>query len=200
MTKTTLMLTFAALVLACGPDEPAVQATPPTRSIESEGLRPTLEQPAPRVTQEDPPVEEVEVVALPAGPLRAHLAAGTAHACLLHDGGRITCWGNNQQGQLGALDRPSVRQMNVPGIDDAVGVVAGGDLTCAWRRSGEVSCWGGLGEGRVPLSLSTVSGIDDAVEVEIGRFGAQACVRRATGSRPRRRAATPLSCARGPLG
>ena len=181
MTKTSHTHTIAAFVLACGPDEPAGKATPPTRSIESEGQRPTLEEPAPRVPQVDPPVEEVEVVALPAVPLRAHLTAGAAHACLLHDGGRITCWGDNQKGQLGAIDDSGVRQRNVPGIDDAVGVVAGGDLTCAWRRSGEVSCWGELGRAHVPHAPSTVPGIDDAVEVEIAHRGAQACARRASG-------------------
>lgn len=71
------------------------------------------------------------------------LAAGTLHTCARRKDGSISCWGDNQYGQLGNGTRDGTttptRVVNVP---DAIEVWAGGDRTCAMRAGKGVLCWG----------------------------------------------------------
>ena len=58
-------------------------------------------------------------------------------------GGRVTCGGRNDLGQLGRGDRSdSDAGAPVTGIDDATSVATGLFFTCATRKAGNVSCWG----------------------------------------------------------
>jgi alpha-tubulin suppressor-like RCC1 family protein len=82
------------------------------------------------------------------------IAAGRNHACALQRAGSVSCWGSGGAGQLGdgvtradaGGAQPSV--VGVRGLDNAIGVGAGGSHSCAALGDGRISCWGanGLGE------------------------------------------------------
>ena len=74
------------------------------------------------------------------------LAAGALHTCALQDDGRVWCWGNNQQSQLGIekLDH-SVVPAAVPNVRGAVEISAADNTTCVRYADGAVDCWGHLG-------------------------------------------------------
>ena len=118
--------------------------------------------------------------------------AGSRHNCLVHGDGSVSCWGMNDNGQLGngesGMAVYSDSPVKVVGIDDAVSVAAGWEHTCALHRSGEVSCWGDnnrgeLGDGQKESTSPTpvrVVGIDDAVAVSAGDW--HTCALRSGGS------------------
>ncbi len=118
----------------------------------------------------------------------AQISAGWLHTCAVLDAdGRVACWGENREGQLGAgaLDATAV-PVEVPGVRDAVQVAAGDHHTCAVLGSGAVWCWGRndfgqLGDGTTgPVSGPVeVRGLDDAVEVAAGHE--HTCALRRTG-------------------
>ena len=116
------------------------------------------------------------VGAEPPGP-EASLAVGDDHTCVLVEQGRISCVGDGDSGQLG--DGANFEDRRKPhlvvGIEDAVGVSAGEDHTCAVLASGAVRCWGdndrgqlGNGGGADRSSPVTVSNLNDAVAVAAG--------------------------------
>lgn len=62
------------------------------------------------------------------------VTAGEDHTCALLDDGRIACWGNNDDGQLGdGTFASSQAPVLVATIDDAVALDAGQRHTCALR-------------------------------------------------------------------
>jgi alpha-tubulin suppressor-like RCC1 family protein len=71
------------------------------------------------------------------------LAVGFRHTCVLRRGGRLTCWGQNRNGELGpgAPEGVFVRS-DLDVEDDAVEVRAGWFQTCVLRANGKVRCWG----------------------------------------------------------
>lgn len=72
------------------------------------------------------------------------LAAGNAHACAVLEG-KVYCWGDNAEGQLGNLDSSTTGSnipIEVPGITNAIAVTAGYAHTCALLSNETVSCWG----------------------------------------------------------
>lgn len=106
------------------------------------------------------------------------IATGEKHTCAVHRTGAVSCWGFNEDGELGhgdALREPT--PVTVNGIDDAIAVAAGGFHTCALRRGGTISCWGynhsgELGDGTTTSTNTpvTVTGIGDAVAITAGRY------------------------------
>jgi len=118
------------------------------------------------------------------------VAAGGGHTCALHQNGIVSCWGNNESGQLGngrsrlgwnALAQFSAVPVQVEGITDAIAVDAGTGFSCALHETGSVSCWGDnefgeLGNGQMeddsPVPVP-VEGIDDATAIATG--GTHAC-------------------------
>ena len=71
------------------------------------------------------------------------LESGARHNCARLDSGRLTCWGNNDAGQLGtrASARPTP-PTTVRGVQDAIDAALGTRHTCVLRKGGEVSCFG----------------------------------------------------------
>ena len=121
-------------------------------------------------------------------------AAGLLHTCALHEGGSVSCWGDNWRGQLGngtelpdfeapsfdpsEIEMGSAVPVAVTEIADSAAIDAGFFHTCALHSDGRVSCWGenslgqlGNGESEeearssVPVS---VSGITDAADIATG--------------------------------
>lgn len=99
----------------------------------------------------------------------AVIAAGTAHACLLGQGGKVACWGRNNMGQLGqdmiSPIGPNPNDMTslTPivfgaafGAMTIVDIAAGlSDHTCALFSEGKVSCWGSNSSGQLGLDVAT---------------------------------------------
>jgi len=89
------------------------------------------------------------------------VAAGAAHTCAIL-GGSVSCWGANDEGQLGnaaTTAAPTATPATVTGLSAAVALAAGGAHTCALLQAGTVACWGAdtsgqLGDG-VALTDST---------------------------------------------
>lgn len=79
------------------------------------------------------------------GPLSevTRLSVGRLHTCVVHGGGKVSCWGSSWDGALGVPgdSRPEPIQVTLPA--PAVDVAAGsGTHTCAVLDDGSVRCWG----------------------------------------------------------
>ncbi len=72
------------------------------------------------------------------------LAAGSEHTCALLADGRVACWGDGSEGQLGdGTARDSARPVLVQGLSGpATALAAGAYHTCALLADGSVACWG----------------------------------------------------------
>lgn len=89
-----------------------------------------------------------KLVPLTAGAVR--LASGPLHTCALHADGTVTCWGDNEYGQLGngtlgiAAD-PAL----VIDLPPAVQITAGSSHTCIRANDGTPLCWGSNEAGQL---------------------------------------------------
>jgi alpha-tubulin suppressor-like RCC1 family protein len=118
------------------------------------------------------------------------IAAGSDHNCAIVAGGAVRCWGRNHYGQLGTAavaDNPGVPgAVDVPGIANAIQIVAGERHTCALIEGGSVQCWGQDGYGQLGNAVGGDSaspvpaGIAGAVEISSGEY--HVCVRHAAGT------------------
>ena len=75
------------------------------------------------------------------------LSSGDKYTCAILDNGSVSCWGWNNNGQLGTGDtsneNPSPTLTSSLGIGrTAVALSSGGSHTCAILDDGSVSCWG----------------------------------------------------------
>lgn len=110
--------------------------------------------------------------AVPSLPKSTQVVVGTgqafviarAHACALDEVGAVRCWGNNNDGQLGApSERCSRVDLHVPktgpdyrcdepllveGLPPVEELAAGYAFTCARTTQGEIYCWGRGGPQR----------------------------------------------------
>jgi|GEM_PF-3626334 len=77
----------------------------------------------------------------PVPPDATAIALGTRHGCAIA-AGRVSCWGAADQGQLGDGTPYLHGPQPVPGVDDAVELVAARGIVCASRKTGQLSCWG----------------------------------------------------------
>jgi len=63
--------------------------------------------------------------------------AASNHACAVHDGGSVSCWGENESGQLGdGTFGESLEPVKVLGIEDAVSIEPSHDAARATGRRG----------------------------------------------------------------
>jgi alpha-tubulin suppressor-like RCC1 family protein len=108
------------------------------------------------------------------------LGLGYRHSCALRSDGTVSCWGRNTAGQLGdRVELESGVPLPVPGIMGAVELGVGNDHACVRLADGTVRCWGARANGRLGDGGATtgftgasvaVSGITDAVDLEVGEF------------------------------
>ena len=85
--------------------------------------------------------------------IAASYGYGGAHTCALRQAGTITCWGNNNHGQLGNGQSGYYEASSVPvevlGITDATAIATGDEFTCALRQAGTIKCWGKNNHGQL---------------------------------------------------
>ncbi len=107
----------------------------------------------------------------------AAIAAGTLHTCALLASGRVACWGQNTDGQVGAgTVGTRVEPSEVPGLDGVAGVDAAFQHTCAFRTGGRALCWGSAMDGRLgnmsssgmALAPTGVVGLSTVVSIATG--------------------------------
>jgi alpha-tubulin suppressor-like RCC1 family protein len=96
------------------------------------------------------------------GPFRSSiLSAGRYHTCSLDAEGRVACWGDNAQGQLG-VEGLSESGLPVPLETELrfTTLSAGSYHTCGLTLDGEAYCWGGseLGELGTPAQDMCATG------------------------------------------
>ena len=93
------------------------------------------------------------------------IASGNGYSCVILNDGNVSCWGNNEVGQLGdgsKTNRPIPTQTLTLGPGrTAVAITAGDRHTCAILDDGNVSCWGyndvgQLGDGATDQDLIPV--------------------------------------------
>lgn len=117
------------------------------------------------------------------------IAAGKLHTCIVHKTGSVSCWGENQDGQLGNGQSNNRRPLpvDVVGVGDASAVACGSNFSCALVGDGGVSCWGnglggqlGTGTPRLQPMPAPVSGLTDAVTISAGE--SHACAVKANGT------------------
>jgi alpha-tubulin suppressor-like RCC1 family protein len=118
-----------------------------------------------------------------------HIAAGQYHTCIVRRSGKVACWGENTDGQVGtgtANGPPVATPTDVAGISDAVGIACGASFTCALRSSGGVACWGnglggqlGTGAKQIQPSPAAVTMLTNAVAISAGE--SHACAVKADG-------------------
>ena len=97
-----------------------------------------------------------------------HITAGTFHTCALISDGTVTCWGRNDNGQLGD---GSNTNSNVPvavtgGVltNKTVTQITAGDYhTCALISDGTVTCWGNNNNGELGTGDTTDRNVPVAV-------------------------------------
>jgi alpha-tubulin suppressor-like RCC1 family protein len=106
--------------------------------------------------------------------------AGGGHACARHGDGGLSCWGNDNYGQLGRIVAGSIDR--TPGsvtLPAAAAQVTTGEFhTCARLADGTIRCWGldNFGQlGRAGVTSSSpdavpapVSGVAGAIDVSAG--------------------------------
>ncbi|MEX2158562.1 MAG: dockerin type I domain-containing protein [Dehalococcoidia bacterium] len=100
------------------------------------------------------------------------ITAGTGlegHSCAATELGRVKCWGDNYNGQLGAgpfgpasvvprevcIDYDSGKQQCAESLTGVTGVSAGAAHTCALTEGGEVWCWGNNTSGQLGMPQGT---------------------------------------------
>jgi len=120
------------------------------------------------------------------------VTAGNAHSCALRRSGQASCWGGNDQGQVGDGSAAGIRAFpsTVTGmtvITDLIALDAGNNHTCALRDNGGVVCWGagsqgqlGNGQSMGAIQSVPVMGLADAVHLSAG--GNHACAVRQGGT------------------
>ncbi len=72
------------------------------------------------------------------------VVAGGDHTCAVRSGGRLYCWGRNDEGQAGTGDTvgPVTTPSLVASVSNVVAVAVGQSHTCALDGDGFVWCWG----------------------------------------------------------
>ncbi|MDP7003393.1 MAG: hypothetical protein QGG21_00005, partial [Candidatus Thalassarchaeaceae archaeon] len=100
----------------------------------------------------------------------------TSHTCAILDNGSVSCWGANDEGQLGDGTTTSTTTpvfATLPSGGTAVAISAGTQHTCAVLDDGSVACWGynnygQLGDGSSSDSLVSLPSGSLATSVSAG--------------------------------
>lgn len=104
------------------------------------------------------------------------LGAGEFHVCALEQGGRVQCWGDGRDGQLGSdAQRMFAKPRAIESLGPVSRIASGASHVCALEQGGKVQCWGRntegeLGDGKSGSRIKpvTVAGLADAVDLASG--------------------------------
>lgn len=116
------------------------------------------------------------------------IGAGNIFTCVLRQGGKVACWGDNFFGQIGdGTDIDRAVPKDVAGVVDAVKIAVGGGHVCVLRATGGVTCWGDdyygqLGDGATQIERRTpvvAAAPADVIDLAVGVR--HTCALRATG-------------------
>ena len=66
------------------------------------------------------------------------LSLGVHHSCAIDGAGAISCWGNDDNGQVSDVPSGTFAQIS-----------SGGEHSCALDLAGAITCWGYDSEGQV---------------------------------------------------
>ncbi len=94
----------------------------------------------------------------------ASISAGRDHACGVTENGRVVCWGENDEQQLG--DETTMQRAGpvlVPSLSGVTKVSVHSTHSCAMTSGGRVSCWGDNAQGQTGNGGATVHGAPHAV-------------------------------------
>ena len=92
-------------------------------------------------------------VELPPGRNVSQLALGKTHTCAIWDDGTVSCWGSNDNGELGIENTNDIGDqgsemgsnlgfVSFPNGNTAVNITAGDGFTCAILNNSDTVCWG----------------------------------------------------------
>lgn len=100
------------------------------------------------------------------------VAVSDVHGCAVLDTGAVYCWGDNREGQVGVglseVGRKITKPTLVPGISDAIGVIASDTTTIAWTKGGDLYRWGRAADIKAdyaypePRKIPVLSGVKRA--------------------------------------
>lgn len=123
---------------------------------------------------DDEPVASVAPVDLGPGRTAAAVAVDGDHTCAILDNGKLRCWGNNDDGQLGLGTTAALGDdeeiLSQPSIDlgpgrTAVALSTGdnGPRTCAILDNATLRCWGNNQYGALGIGSTEHLGDDEAI-------------------------------------
>ena len=89
----------------------------------------------------------------------ASIVPGKGHSCAVHLDGTVSCWGDNQAGQLGLPVEPTQSlhpvPEKIPGLTGVKQIAsAGAFFTCALWEDSSARCWGSSPTGTTSNSES----------------------------------------------
>ena len=95
-----------------------------------------------------------------AAPWAVAIAAGSAHTCVVHGSGGVSCWGRNSQGQIGKGGPSSPKDYETKavvavGLQNVTAVASRNNHTCALAKDGQVRCWGDNFRGEIGNGSNT---------------------------------------------
>jgi alpha-tubulin suppressor-like RCC1 family protein len=105
------------------------------------------------------------------------ISSGDSFACALSVDGIVSCFGRNEQGELGANpdEDNHVKPLAVRDVNGATAIGSAESHSCAILKGGSVSCWGSNTEGELGRGTTTtqelaatVGGIANVVSVVPG--------------------------------
>ena len=81
-------------------------------------------------------------------PSVTEVACGDGFACTLA-GGKVTCWGDNSEGQRGDAGLATSTVKTTLSLSGQIAIATGGSHACALDANGQVVCWGWNNHGQL---------------------------------------------------